>query len=43
MSAEQDHNLQPSATEAVTTEVPGENSSDQNPDQAASHRSLPVT
>jgi small subunit ribosomal protein S1 len=35
MSAEQDNNLQPSATEAVTTEVPGENSSDQNSDQAA--------
>jgi small subunit ribosomal protein S1 len=35
MSAEQDNNLQPSATEAVTTEVPGENSSDQNSDHAA--------
>jgi small subunit ribosomal protein S1 len=35
MSAEQDNNLQPSATEAVTTEVPGENSGDQNSDQAA--------
>src|ERR1700728_1620994 len=35
MSAEQDNNLQPSATEAVATEVPGENSSDQKSDQAA--------
>jgi small subunit ribosomal protein S1 len=35
MSAEQDNHLQPSATEAVTTEVPGENSSDQNRAQAA--------
>jgi len=35
MSAEQDNHLQPSATEAVTTEVPGENSSDQNLAQAA--------
>jgi len=37
MSAEQDPNLQPSATEAITTELPVENSSDQKPDQAAPH------
>src|SRR6202162_4546027 len=35
MSAEQDPNLQPSATEAITTELPVENSSDQKTDQAA--------
>jgi small subunit ribosomal protein S1 len=35
MSAEHDNNLQPSTGEAVTTEVPGENSSDQNSDHAA--------
>ncbi len=35
MSAEQDHNLQPSATEAVATEAPAENSSDHNSDQTA--------
>src|SRR6202162_1029122 len=35
MAAEQDHNLQPSATEAITTELPVENSSDQKTDQAA--------
>jgi small subunit ribosomal protein S1 len=34
MSAEHDNNLQPSTTEAVSTEIPGENSSDQNSDQA---------
>jgi small subunit ribosomal protein S1 len=35
MSAEHDNNLQPSTAEAITTEVPGENSSDQNSDHAA--------
>src|SRR5580704_3692425 len=34
MSAEH-NNLQPSTAEAITTEVPGENSSDQNSDHAA--------
>jgi len=37
MSAEQDPNLQPSATEAIATELPVENSSDQKTDQAAPH------
>src|ERR1700689_101375 len=37
MSAEQDPNLQPSATEAITTELQVENSSDQKTDQAAPH------
>src|SRR5580704_13281753 len=35
MSAEQDPNLQPSATEAITTELPVESSSDQKTDQPA--------